>query len=298
MLLLFYQLLAILIWSSSFVAAKYAYEMVDPAWMLQIRFTMAALIVLPICRRYLGKIQPKQWKSLIVLSFVNYVLVLMLQFMGVKYTSAASATTIVGLEPILMVLLGHFFFGDKAKWWDWLCGAVAFIGVGLLVLGGHGAEHSGKVDVFGCVLVLLAGIFFCAAYRPTQKLIGEIGAPAYTSVSLVLAAVLCLPFSAILAQTHEVKWNGGGVLSLLYLGVGCSWFAYWLWNKGMKNPKANVSGLLIAMEPVFGVLFAVGLLGERVSAVSGLGMALIILGTLSMALLPSYWRLKKRSQAA
>lgn len=286
--MLSYQILAILIWSSSFVAAKYAYTMIDAAWMLQIRFTIAALIVLPICRRYLGKIPKNQWKNLIFLSFVNYVLVLMLQFMGLKYTSAASATTIVGLEPILMVLFGHFFFGDKAKWHDWLCSAVAFLGVAMLVLGGHGNDDGAAVDLWGCLMILLAGVFFCAAYRPTQQLIENIGAPAYTSVSLLLAAVLCLPFSWGLAESHTVHWNALGVMSLLYLGVGCSWLAYWLWNKGMGSTKANVSGLLIALEPVLGVVFAMMLLGERVSPTSGVGMALIILATLAMTVLPYY----------
>ncbi|MDO4434653.1 MAG: EamA family transporter [Alysiella sp.] len=281
-----YQIIALIIWSSSFVAAKYAYVMIDPAWMVQIRFTIAALIVLPTCRRYVGKIPKNQWKSLIILSFINYVLVLMLQFWGVKYTSAASATTIVGLEPILMVLLGHFFFGDKAKWWDWLFGSIAFMGVGLLVWGGHGGN--GSVDLFGCALILLAGVFFCAAYRPTQKLIQIIGAPAYTSVSLALAAVLCLPFSYLLAQSHQLNWHISGVLSLLYLGIGCSWFAYWLWNKGMTSAKANFSGLLISLEPLFGVLLAVGLLGETVSMMSGMGMVLIMVATLVVALIPHY----------
>lgn len=285
-MLLLYQMLAIVIWSSSFVAAKYAYTMIDAAWMLQIRFAIAALIVLPACWRYRNQIPQNQWGNLLFLSLVNYVLVLMLQFMGVKYTSAASATTIVGLEPILMVLLGHFFFGDKAKWWDWLCSIVAFTGVAMLVLGGHGGNESANVDLFGCLLILLAGVFFCAAYRPTQKLIAQIGAPAYTSWSLLLSAILCLPFSWLLAESHEIHWNSVGAWSLLYLGVGCSWFAYWLWNKGMSGAKANVSGLLIALEPVFGVLLAMLLLGERVSLTSGLGMVLIIGATLTMAMLP------------
>ncbi len=42
------------------------------------------------------------------MSFVNYVLTLLLQFVGLKYTSAASASVIVGLEPLLMVFVGHF----------------------------------------------------------------------------------------------------------------------------------------------------------------------------------------------
>ena len=124
---MFYQILALLIWGSSFIAAKYSYEMIDPALMVEARLLIAALMVLPSCRRHLGRIPRSEWKPLLWISFVNYVVVLMLQFIGLKYTSAASAVTMVGLEPLLVVFVGHFFFNDKAKIYHWICGAAAFI---------------------------------------------------------------------------------------------------------------------------------------------------------------------------
>jgi len=126
-----YQILALLIWGSSFIAAKYSYEMLDPALMVEARLLIAALMVLPSCRRHLGRIPRSEWKPLLWISFVNYVVVLMLQFIGLKYTSAASAVTMVGLEPLLVVFVGHFFFNDKAKLYHWICCVVAFAGVGI-----------------------------------------------------------------------------------------------------------------------------------------------------------------------
>lgn len=269
-----YQILALVIWSSSFIAAKYSYAMIDPALMVGVRLAIAALLVLPACRRYLGRIPRKEWKPLLIVSFVSYVFTLLLQFIGLKYTSAASASTIVGLEPLLMVFVGHFFFNDKARAYHWFCGAAAFVGVALLVAGG--AESGGKADWFGLLLVLIAGFGFCAAMRPTQRLIARIGAPAFTSVSLFVSALMCLPFSLALAQSYTVDWSWQGAAALLYLGVGCSWYAYWLWNKGMNTVPANVSGLLISLEPVVGVLLAVLILGEQLTAVSALGVVIVI----------------------
>ena len=133
---MFYLIVALLMWSSSFVAAKYAYTMLDPALVVLLRLLIAAMIVLPLCRRHLGRVRKAQWKPLLWLSLLNYVVVLMLQFLGVKYTSAASAITIVGLEPLLMVFVGHFFFRDRAYWFHWLFGLMAFIGVAVLIAGG------------------------------------------------------------------------------------------------------------------------------------------------------------------
>ena len=286
-----YQIAAIFIWGSSFIAAKFSYAMLDPALMVQVRLLIAALIVLPVARRYLGRIPRAQWKPLLWLSFANYVLVLMLQFIGLKYTSAASAVTIIGLEPVLMVFVGHFFFNDKARWYHWLCGAAAFAGVAVMIAGG--AEEGGDIDLWGCLLVLLAGVVFAAAMRPTQKLIADIGAPAYTSVSLLLAALLCLPFSLLLAESFAVNWSGTGVAAMLYLGAGCSWFAYWLWNKGMSRVPANVSGILISTEPVIGLLLAVLLLGETVSLVSGAGIAIILASAFAVVWLPKWLEREK-----
>ncbi|MBF1299351.1 MAG: DMT family transporter, partial [Neisseria sp.] len=164
---MFYQILALLIWGSSFIAAKYSYEMIDPALMVEARLLIAALMVLPSCRRHLGRIPRSEWKPLLWISFVNYVVVLMLQFIGLKYTSAASAVTMVGLEPLLVVFVGHFFFNDKAKIYHWICGAAAFAGVGMMVMGG--AEEGGTIDWFGCLLILLAGLGFAGVIRPSQQ---------------------------------------------------------------------------------------------------------------------------------
>lgn len=148
-----------------------------------------------------------------------------------------------------------------------------------------GAEEGGEVGWFGCLLVLLAGAGFCAAMRPTQRLIARIGAPAFTSVSIAAASLMCLPFSLALAQSYTVDWSVGMVLSLLYLGLGCGWYAYWLWNKGMSRVPANASGLLISLEPVVGVLLAVLILGEHLSPVSALGVFVVIAATFAAYLL-------------
>ena len=43
-----YQILALFIWSSAFVAAKYTFTMMDTILMIQARLLMAAIIVMPL----------------------------------------------------------------------------------------------------------------------------------------------------------------------------------------------------------------------------------------------------------
>ena len=47
----------------------------------------------------------------------------------------------------------------------------------------------------------------------------------------------------------------------------------------MNKVPANVSGLLISLEPVIGVIMAVLILGEHLSAVSASGVFIVIAST-------------------
>ena len=113
---MFYQIIALLLWSSAFIAAKYTYTMMEPELMLLFRLMIASVLALPLCLRYWRQIDARYWRGLLWLSFLNYVMVMIPEFVGVKYTSAASATTIIGLSPILTVFIGHFFFCGCAVW--------------------------------------------------------------------------------------------------------------------------------------------------------------------------------------
>lgn len=94
--------------------------------------------------------------------------------------------------------------------------------------------------------------------------------------------------NAAVFHATQINWTWQGGVSILYLGVVCNWLAYWLWNRGMNQVSANASGLLIALEPVFGVLFAVLLLGERLAWLAWAGVALIICSTIAAGLLPKF----------
>ena len=54
----------------------------------------------------------------------------------------------------------------------------------------------------------------------------------------------------------------------------------------MSRVPANLSGLLLTLEPVFGILMAVIVLDEYISTVSGLGMMIVVASAFAVAILP------------
>lgn len=278
-----YQIIAIFIWASSFVAGKYAFTMLDPVLTVQTRLIIISFLIFPLFLRHWKKVDKTVRPQLWWLGFLNYPAIFLLQFIGLHYTSAASAATIIGLEPLLIVFMGHFFFKDKAAWYHWFFGAMAFAGVAILIAGGR---SEGEITLFGCTLILLAGLLFASCLRWTKSMIGQITATAYTAISVVLGTITCLPFTLIFTQNWDIHFNWQGLIGLLYLAIFCSWIAYWLWNKGLNSTNTNLSGLLTALEPIFGVVLAILLLGESVSLLSWIGILIIIAATVIASMMP------------
>jgi drug/metabolite transporter (DMT)-like permease len=75
------------------------------------------------------------------------------------------------------------------------------------------------------------------------------------------------------------------LLILLTLGVLCTALAHTLFIAGLKNVRAQLASLVAALEPVWGIGFALVLLGEVPSGGALLGGALIILAAALPALL-------------
>ncbi|MDO5051099.1 MAG: hypothetical protein Q4D68_05105 [Moraxella equi] len=67
-----YIIIALLIWSSSFTAGKFAYQMFDPALAIELRFMIASLIVLPFFLKTYKTIDKPIRKKLWGISFLMF----------------------------------------------------------------------------------------------------------------------------------------------------------------------------------------------------------------------------------
>ncbi len=177
----------------------------------------------------------------------------------------------IGIEPLMVILIGQLFFKEKASLTIWLLGIIAFIGVFLLV---------------GCLLVLASTIVVALWLRLSKSVLGNLNPKVYTALSLQLGTLIGLPFMLLLVKNWNINFSYSSIIALLYLGIGCSLFANWAWNKGLSETETNKSGIFLALEPVFGVLFSIILLNDSLSITSWVGVALVILSAAVCLVLP------------
>ena len=102
-----YLLLASFLWRTSFIAGKFAYETLDPALVVLFRLIIAGGILFPITLRFIKENSQSKvnWRKIALLGFLTYPATFLLQFIGLQYTSASSAATMIGIEPLMVILL-------------------------------------------------------------------------------------------------------------------------------------------------------------------------------------------------
>ena len=281
---MFYLLLASFLWGTSFIAGKFAYETLDPALVVLFRLIIAGVILFPITLRFIKENSKSDvdWKKIALLGFLTYPATFLLQFIGLQYTSASSAATMIGIEPLMVILIGQRFFKEKASLTIWLLGIIAFIGVFLLV----GLSDSEEISLIGCLLVLASTIVVALWLRLSKSVLGNLNPKVYTALSLQLGTLIGLPFMLLLVKDWNINFSYSSIIALLYLGIGCSLFANWAWNKGLSETETNKSGIFLALEPIFGVLFSIILLNDSLSITSWVGVALVILSAAVCLVLP------------
>ena len=180
----------------------------------------------------------------------------------------------IGLEPLCVIFIGHFSFKIVR---NGIIGCVGFclLGVAILILGGQGNEGASEISLLGCSLVVAASIVFACCLRWTKKWWQRFQHKPHTSISIVLASITMLPFTLLLTENWDIHFNWLGFFGLIYLGVVCSWFAFWLWNKGLNSVDAKISGILTALEPIFGVFWQYYYSTKRFHLFQRLGLSLL-----------------------
>ena len=199
-------------------------------------------------------------------------------FVGVARTGVAVGTVVaLGVAPVATGALGSLLGERLSSRWVVATGT-ALAGVVLLVLGTGGGPGEG-VDILGVTAAAGAGVSYAAYTVAARSLLlaGRRGVPVMAAFFTIGALVL-LP-SLLRA---DLAWlaTGRGLAMVLWLGVVPTALAYVLFQRGIAGLPASSVATMSLAEPVTATGLGVLVLGERLSGLSLLGVAAVVLGLL------------------
>ncbi len=269
----------VLLWSSSFVAAKTGLRHLSPLLFVAIRLSACAVVLLVLMlalRRSWRPLGHWRWAHCAVAGALINACGLMAPHVGLLLVPAAHIALVQSLTPLLTAGLGVMLLHERLRAGQWLGLSLGFAGVGLVV--GLAAFQSatrleGLALAFVGVVGLVAGtLHFGRFCRGIPLLAGAcVQFLAAAAVSSLGAAVLEMPRADWTAPTvAAVAWNTVAVS----LG-GMALYFFMLSRGTVARTTAN-----FYLVPGTAAVLGWAVLGERLNPLAVLGLVVASLGCL------------------
>ncbi|MGD1060605.1 MAG: DMT family transporter [Methanomassiliicoccales archaeon] len=268
-------ILSSFLWGTSFVAAKIGVTNVDPYYLGMWRWVIGAEVLLIIAfamKTFETKIfrDPMVWG----IGFLNAI-GLTLQNVGLTTTTATNTVLLVDINVVFVAVISYFVLNERASRYTVLGLILGLLGVMYVATGGDMSTLASG-SLIGNILVFSGGIVWAFYIVYQKKLVDRRTEPFMTSAAVVTtAAVTSVPLA--LAFGHAAALDMAGGLSILYLGVVCTGAAWLLYIMGLKGMGATDSSIILLLEIVFAMIFALIILGEVPGWPTLIGAVLIVL---------------------
>ncbi|MER7737232.1 EamA family transporter [Streptomyces sp. NPDC096538] len=217
------------------------------------------------------------WWKAAVLGALNIGAFFPLLFLSAYRLPGGMAAVVGSAGPLLVAGLSALLLGRRPAVRDVLVGTAAAFGVSLVVL-----DAAGALDPLGVAAALASTASMSTGTVLTQKW-GRpegVGPLALTGWQLTAGGLLIAPL-AFLAEGAPPALDAPAVGGYVYLAVVNTAVAYGLWFRGIGRLTATQVTLLGPLSPLTAAVIGWAALGESLTALQLVGMALAFGATLA-----------------
>jgi drug/metabolite transporter (DMT)-like permease len=271
-------LIAMLLWSSSFVALKIAFQGYHPMQVIFGRMLVASLcflLFIPSFRHI--KWRRQDFKYLLIMAICEPCLYFIFEAKALENTSAAQAGMITAMLPLLVAILAWVFLGERVSRQTLAGFSLAIAGACWLSLSSETSEMAPN-PLLGNLCEFLAMV--CAAgYTVSLKHLTNNYPPLFlTAFQAFLGSLFFFPFLLVPAIGFPEQWISTPALAVIYLGTFITLGAYGLYNFGVSKVPASQAAAFVNLIPVFSVLLGMTILGEHLTTGQFLASGLVFVG--------------------
>ncbi|SDK33147.1 Permease of the drug/metabolite transporter (DMT) superfamily [Ferrimonas sediminum] len=269
-------IVAMILWASSFIALKVAFESYDPWTVIAGRMWVACLCFAFFWPKLFNfQYRKGDWKILLVMAAVEPSLYFILEGLALQYTSASQAGMVTSLAPLLTAIVAFIVLKERIT-------KVAAVGlciaiVGVMVLGSSGdVTESAPNPMLGNTLELAA--MLCAAiFSVCLKLLSErYSALTLTAYMSAVGAVFFTPLA--LLKGGPWHFSVEPIVSIVFLGAFVTLGGYLLYNYAIAHMPVSRASMFVNLIPVFTVILAYLILDERLNQTQLMASVVVMLG--------------------
>lgn len=268
----------VIIWSSGFVVAKYAFQNSDVIFFLSIRLILAAAI-LALITKAMGqslRLSRRDFLASLLIGIALHAFYLGGVWQAIAEGSPAGiASVITSLQPVLVSLIAVRLLGERLTRNQFIG---LFLGLfGVMMVLEPAFARAGEMTLLALVLLLFALSGSTSATLMQKKIGHSIPLLAGTTFQFLIAGVVLGLFSLATGKT-KMEWNLESTLAMAWAIIVTSLIAVlmllWMLTRGSA---ARVSSLLYLVPPMTAIQ-ALILFGEKLNPQAIIGIAMTALG--------------------
>jgi drug/metabolite transporter (DMT)-like permease len=274
-------MLGVLFWAGNSIAGRAMAEAISP-WALSFwRWALALLLVTPFAWRGLKADAPellRRWKMVLALALTGVAGFGVLLYFGLRTTTALNSILLQAAVAPLVMLLAWLCFGERTRRIEIAGVALSMLGVAAVITHGRPWDllHIGLNPGDGLILV---GVALYAVYSLLLRRRPAVAPLSLLWATFALSAVILAPAWLVdLVTTPAAPLTAQTAAGIAYVAVFPSFLAYLFYNRGIDLIGAARASQFMHLQPVFGAILAVLLLGETFHAFHAAGMLLIAAG--------------------
>ena len=266
----------VLLWSSSFIAARVGLRDLSPLLFVAVRMVIAAAVLfgVTLALRRPWRVLAGRWVHLAVAGVLTNSVLLMTAHYAMVHIGAAPIALVQTLNPLLTALLAWPLLGEPLRPLQWLGLVLGATGVVLIV--GLAAARS-RVQLDGLLLTAAGVVGLCGGTLYFAKFCRGVPILQGTSVQLVAAALVCVVATAVF-ETPHAEWTRGAIAAVLWNAGAVSlggMAQYYLMLARGTAARATANFYLV---PGTAALMAWALLGEPLSGLTVAGLVVSSVG--------------------
>lgn len=205
-----------------------------------------------------------------ILLAVHYIL----WFQSLRYTSIASSTVLVTLQPLFTMAFGYFLFQERHNY-------IALCGTAIAILGSFiisGDDFALSQEAFwGDMLAIIAAAVVALYFMAGQVARRSISATVYSFIAF-LSSVIFLGLYALWEGAPFIGYDDNTWYAFLGIAFIATILGQFLLNILLKKLSATTISMSILGEPVGTCILAYILFHETLSPMQSIGIAVIFLG--------------------
>jgi drug/metabolite transporter (DMT)-like permease len=265
-------------WGTTWIASKEGVKHMPALQLVAIRQFLGGFLYISF---FLFKKAPwpkgKQWKTIIILSILNFVLSNGLSTWGVKYISSGLGAIIGAIVPLWIVII-TFFRGERLSRLSVIGLIISFSGV-CVIFYDHLSDFLIPNFRFGIIISIISTLTWAFGTLYTKKKAATFNPYFSLGLQMFISSILIFAYngatgtSVSLSAIPAISW-----WSIAYLVIVGSILTFIAFIYALQNLPAEISTVYSYINPIVAVILGALIFGETLNAAIAIGGGVTLSG--------------------